>query len=328
MLGCGLPCRIQALFFGGRILALVAKGAETGLEMGNKSTKNEARGRRVRPAQTQRVQPGRETRMRPPPVSAQPTYLGSGKLLRRVALITGGDSGIGRAVACAFAREGADVAVHYRNEDADARETRELVRREGRKCLLIKGDLKRLSTCQRAIRRVQSQFGRLDVLVNNAAVQFPIPTIDDLQPDRLEETFAVNVFAMFYLVQHALPLLRKQAGSTIINTTSVTAYRGSPELLDYSASKGAIVSLTRSLARALLPDQIRVNAVAPGPIWTPLIPATFPGSKVATFGSDSPMGRTGQPFECAPCFVFLASSDSSFMTGQVLHPNGGEIVNG
>lgn len=266
--------------------------------------------------------------MRPQPRTIREDYRGSGKLEDKVALITGGDSGIGRSVAVMFAREDADIAIVYLEETADAEETRKLVEKEGRQCLLIQGDIGKPSFCAKAIDKTKVKFGRLDVLVNNAAEQHPRKDIAAIDEKQLLATFRTNVFSMFYLVQAALPLLKKHKGSSIINTTSVTAYRGSPGLLDYAASKGAIVSFTRSLSQSLLEDGIRVNAVAPGPIWTPLIPATFDKKKVSKFGSDSPLGRAGQPDECGSCYVFLASDDSSYITGQVLHPNGGEVING
>jgi NAD(P)-dependent dehydrogenase (short-subunit alcohol dehydrogenase family) len=281
--------------------------------------------RKLRPAQTQRRQPGRESLMRPQPVAERSSHRGSGRLEGKVALITGGDSGIGRAVAIAFAREGADVAIAYLEEHGDAAETQRQVEEEGRRCLTLAGDIGREATCARLVARVVKALGRLDVLVNNAAEQHEVKQPGKLQARQVERTFRTNVFACFHLVHAALPHLRK--GASIINTTSVTAYRGSPALLDYSATKGALVAYTRSLALALVKRGIRVNAVAPGPIWTPLIPASFGRRKVATFGSETPMGRAGEPAEVAPCYVFLASADASYMTGQVLHPNGGEIVN-
>ncbi len=282
--------------------------------------------RPLRPKQTQAQQPGREHKMKPRPQAELPTQRGSRKLQDKVTIITGGDSGIGRAVAIAFAKEGADVVIAYLNEHKDAKETKHQVENEGRRCESIAGDIGDPKHCTKIVRQTLLSFGHVDIVVNNAAEQHPQKDIRKITPKQLERTFRTNIFSFFYLVQAALPHLRK--GSNIINTTSVTAYRGSPALLDYSATKGAIVSFTRSLAHALMKKGIRVNAVAPGPIWTPLIPATFPGEKVETFGSDSPMGRAGQPSEVAPCFVFLASNDSSYITGQVLHPNGGEIVNG
>lgn len=266
--------------------------------------------------------------MRPEPVTIVPELQGSDRLEGRVALITGGDSGIGRAVAVLFAREGAKVGIIYLEEQADAEETLRLVEEEGSSGLLIKGDIGRENFCQKAVEKTVAEFGRLDVLINNAAEQHPQKSITDIDEMHLDATFRTNIYSMFFLTKAALPHLKKHKGSTIINTTSVTAYRGSPELLDYSATKGAIVSFTRSLSGSLAKDGIRVNAVAPGPIWTPLIPSTFPADKVKKFGSDTPLGRAGEPWECATCFLFLASADSQYMTGQVLHPNGGEIING
>jgi len=279
-----------------------------------------------RPPQHQDQQPGMEYQMHPRPASEDASYRGSGKLTGKIAIITGGDSGIGRAVAIAFAKEGADVAIVYLNEHKDAKETKSQVEEEGRACHLIPGDITDEEFCRDAVVQTVGRFNHLDILVNNAAVQYPQKSITDITAEQLQKTFRTNIFSMFYMVKAAMPHLQK--GSAIINTTSVTAYRGSPNLLDYATTKGAIVSFTRSLAQALVEKEIRVNAVAPGPIWTPLIAATFPADKVAEFGSDVPMGRAGQPEEVAPSYVFLASDDSSYMTGQVLHPNGGEIVNG
>ena len=279
-----------------------------------------------RPKQTQPKQPGKEKPMKPRPEFIRPDYRGSGKLEGKVALITGGDSGIGRAAAVAFAREGADVAILYLNEHEDAAETQRLIEAEGRHALLIATDIAKASNCDKAVKKTVKKFGRIDVLINNAAQQFPKKSIEEITEAQLDRTFRANIYAMFFLTKAALPHMGE--GSSIINTTSVTAYRGSPQLLDYSTTKGAIVSFTRSLAHSLVDRKIRVNGVAPGPIWTPLIPATFPGEKVSKFGSDVPLGRAGQPSEVGPCYVFLASEDASYMTGQVLHPNGGEIVNG
>jgi NAD(P)-dependent dehydrogenase (short-subunit alcohol dehydrogenase family) len=279
-----------------------------------------------RPPQEQKRQPGLQDEMRPQPEAIRNGYRGSGKLQDRVAIITGGDSGIGRSVAVAFAREGADVAVVYLNEHDDAKETARLVEQTGRRCLLIAGDVGREKFCQQVVVKTVKQFKKVNILVNNAAEQHPQKSIEDISSKQLERTFQTNIFGMFYLVKAALPHLK--AGAAIINTTSVTAYRGSPMLLDYSATKGAIVTFTRSLAMQLVEKKIRVNGVAPGPIWTPLIPSTFKAHKVATFGSDVPLGRAGEPAEVAPAYVFLASDDSSYFTGQILHPNGGEIVNG
>jgi NAD(P)-dependent dehydrogenase (short-subunit alcohol dehydrogenase family) len=278
------------------------------------------------PPQKQEHRPGHESEMDPQPESGGRPRRGSGKLRDRVALITGGDSGIGRAVAIAFAREGADVAIAYLNEHEDAAETRKRVEGEGRRCATIAGDVGDESFCRDAVRRTIEEFGRLDVLVNNAAEQHPQDSIERISAEQLERTFRTNIFAQFFMTKAALPHLKE--GAAIINTTSVTAYKGNPMLLDYSATKGAIVAFTRSLSLSLVERGIRVNGVAPGPIWTPLIPSTFPPDKVAKFGQDVPMGRPGQPEEVAACFVFLASDDSSYISGQILHPNGGEVVNG
>lgn len=280
---------------------------------------------KVRPAQHQKRKPGLESKMHPKPSSQKEDYRGSNKLLNKTAIITGGDSGIGRAVAIYFAREGADCTIVYLKEHSGAEETKRLVENEGRRCLLIAGDVRSEIFCKKAVEKTVQEFGKIDILVNNAADQTPRENIEDISAEQLENTFKTNIFAYFYLTKAAYKYLKP--GSTIINTTSVTAYRGSAHLLDYSSTKGAIVSFTRSLALMLAKKKIRVNGVAPGPIWTPLIPATFRGKKVATFGSDVPLGRAGEPHEVAPCYVFLASGDSSYMTGQVLHPNGGEIIN-
>lgn len=298
--------------------------------MSNKSSergKKESKKQR-RPKQSQARQPGRQSKMQPQPRIIREDYVGSEKLSGKVALVTGGDSGIGQSAAVMFAHEGADVAIIYLEEQQDAEQTKQMIEAAGASCLLIKGDVGKPGFCKKAVERTVKQFGRLDVLVNNAAEQHPRESIDEIDEKQLLATFRTNVFSMFYLTQAARPHLKKHAGSSIINTTSVTAYRGSPGLLDYSASKGAIVAFTRSLSQNLVEDNIRVNAVAPGPIWTPLIPATFGPDKVSQFGGDVPMGRAGQPDECGSCFVFLASEDAAYMTGQVLHPNGGEVING
>jgi NAD(P)-dependent dehydrogenase (short-subunit alcohol dehydrogenase family) len=292
--------------------------------MANKSKSRQQK--ELRPKQSQDRRPGIESEMRPRPKSDDPDYQGSGKLDGRVALVTGGDSGIGRAVAIAFAKEGADVAIVYLDEHEDAKETIERVEKAGRRCIAFAGDVGEPEECRRFVDETVEKLGRLDVLVNNAGEQHPQKSVEDITPDQLDRTFRTNVYSMFYLTSAALPHLGE--GSAIVNTTSVTAYRGSPTLLDYAATKGAIVAFTRSLADNLAERKIRVNAVAPGPVWTPLIPSTFDPDKVAKFGSDVPLKRAGEPEEIAPSFVFLASDDASYMTGQVLHPNGGEIING
>lgn len=295
--------------------------------MPNKSKKSE-QSKPVLPPQHQDIQPGREAEMTPAPKFENDEIRGSAKLSGRVALITGGDSGIGRAIALAFAREEADIVIVYKNEDPDAKQTEKMIHEKGRSCITIRCDVSDETQCSDAVNTAITRYGRLDILVNNAAEQHPRECITQITKEQLWSTFGTNIFSMFYLSAAALPHLKQSKGSTIINTTSVTAYRGSGGLLDYSSTKGAIVSFTRSLASQLAKDNIRVNAVAPGPIWTPLIPSTFPAEEVAEFGSDSPLGRPGQPWECAESYVFLASLDSTFMTGQVLHPNGGEIING
>ena len=279
------------------------------------------------PPQHQERQPGRTEQMRPQPQDEMENYRGSDKLAGKKALITGGDSGIGRAVAIAFAKEGADVAILYLEEHEDAEETKRLVEKEERNCLTIAGDIGDEKFCEEAIEKAVKELGGLNVLVNNAAEQHPQESLDDITSKQLERTFRTNIFSMFYLTKAALHHM--SPGDAIINSTSVTAYRGSPHLIDYAATKGAIVGFTRSLSNALIKDKgIRVNGVAPGPIWTPLIPASFDEEKVDKFGENVPMGRPGQPNEIAACYVFLACQDSSYMTGQVLHPNGGEIIGG
>lgn len=274
----------------------------------------------------QQEPPGSESKMTPKPKADDAKYKGSDKLKDKVALITGGDSGIGRAVAIAYAKEGADVAILYLNEHDDAKETKQLVEAQGRRAITIAGDIGDEAFCQQAVQQTVGELGKLDILVNNAAEQHPQESIEDITKEQLERTFRTNIFSMFFMTKAAMKHLKE--GSAIINTTSVTAYQGSAQLLDYSSTKGAIVAFTRSLSQSLVEKGIRVNAVAPGPIWTPLIPSTFPPEKVESFGKQVPMQRAGQPEEVAPSYVFLASDDSSYFSGQVLHPNGGNVVNG
>lgn len=277
------------------------------------------------PPQQQNQQPGIEAAMTPRPRIEGEHYRAAGKLQGKVALVTGGDSGIGAATAIVFAKEGADVAIAYLNEHQDADHVKQLVMQQGRQCLGLAGDIGDEGFCRRLIDATIAKFGTLDILVNNAAEQHSSATIEDISSEQFERTFRTNIFAYFYLTKAAMPHLKQ--GACIINTTSVTAYRGSSHLLDYSSTKGAIVSFTRSLSQQLSGRGIRVNGVAPGPVWTPLIPASSSAESVTQFGQGAPMGRAGQPEEIAPCYVFLASDDSSYMTGQVLHPNGGEVVN-
>lgn len=271
-------------------------------------------------------QPGIEAEMSPRPEYIKADYKAAGKLNGKIALVTGGDSGIGRAVSVHFASEGADVAIVYLNEDVDAIETRDIITSLGRKCLLIKGDVKKSAFCKKAVKQTIDEFGKLNILVNNAGMQIPQKDPKSIDEDQLIDTFRTNIFAYFYFANGALNYLHE--GDVIINTTSVTAYRSSPNLIDYSSTKGAITSFTRSLATNLVDRKIRVNAVAPGPVWTPLIVSTFDEEKIKSFGSETAMGRAGQPSELGPAYVFLASDDSSFITGQVIHVNGGEVVNG
>jgi NAD(P)-dependent dehydrogenase (short-subunit alcohol dehydrogenase family) len=282
--------------------------------------------KKLQPPQHQKQQPGREHKMKPRPRSEDEKHRGSGKLQGKVAIITGGDSGIGRAVAIAFAKEGADISVVYLEEQKDANETKCLVEEHGSKCLLIEGDVGQEDFCRKAVDQTVKEFGKVDILVNNAAEQHPQDSIEKITEKQLERTFRTNIFSFFFMTKAVMKYLKESA--VIINTTSVTAYKGSAHLLDYSSTKGVITSFTRSLSQALADKSIRVNGVAPGPVWTPLIPSTFPANEVETFGSDVPLGRPGQPEEIAPSYVFLASDDSSYMTGQVLHPNGGTVVNG
>lgn len=272
------------------------------------------------------AKPGIEQQMKIKPRFDAPDYKGSGKLEGKVAIITGGDSGIGRSVAVLFAREGADVAIVYLAAHEDAQETQRWVEKEGRRCLLLPGDVKDSKFCKDAVDRTVRELGHLDILVNNAAFQEHADSIEDITDERLDESFRTNIFGYFYMARAAVPHMKE--GASIVNTTSVVALRGSGQLLDYSSTKGAIVAFTRSLSMLLAEKGIYVNAVAPGPVWTPLIPSTFPEDKVASFGTSVPLGRAGQPDEIAPSFVFLASDDSSYMSGQVLHPNGGEVING
>jgi len=278
--------------------------------------------KKLRPEQKQR-RPGKESKMRPVP-HTEPVKQ-QNKLDGKVALITGGDSGIGKATALLFAANGADIAIAYLSETDDAKATQKEIREMGKECLLIRGDLSKEVNCKKAVDKTIDKFSKLDILVNNAALHWETESLEEISTDQLERTFANNVFSYFWVTKYALRHLKE--GSAIVNTSSVTAYRGSGKLIDYSATKGAIISFTRSLAQSLAPKKIRVNAVAPGPIWTPLIVSTFDEKRVAEFGSDTPLGRAGEPSEVAPCFLFLASDDSTYITGQCLHPNGGEIVN-
>lgn len=280
----------------------------------------------TQPPQHQDKQPGYQNVMQPEPLSIDEHYVGSNKLLNKVAIITGGDSGIGRAIALAYATEGADVVIPYLEELNDAKCTQEMIQKIGRKCVTLAGDIGDPLFCQKVIDETMNEFHQIDIVINNAAEQHPQDSLLEISNEQLEKTFRTNIFSCFYLVKAALPHMKK--GSCIINTTSVTAYKGHPILIDYSATKGAIVAFTRSLSQNLAKVGIRVNAVAPGPIWTPLIPASFNAQQVAKFGADTPMQRPGQPKEVSPAFVFLASDDASYITGQVIHVNGGEIVNG
>ena len=282
--------------------------------------------KKLRPSQHQ-ARPGSESRMKPQPVFDYPEKRGSGKLMNKVALITGGDSGIGKAVAVLFAKEGADIAIAYLNEHNDAKETASIIEDTyRRKCILLPGDLGKEKHCATVIKKVMKEYASIDILVNNAALHYSNKSLDELSTNELLKTFQTNILSFFWVTREALRHMKK--GSCIINSASVTAYRGSGGLIDYASTKGAIVSFTRSLSANLSKKGIRVNGVAPGPIWTPLIPSSFPGKKAATHGSDVPMGRAGEPAEIAPSYLFLACDDSSYMSGQFLHPNGGEIVNG
>lgn len=280
----------------------------------------------IQKPEPQNRQPGIEAEMAPRPEYIKENYKPAGKLTGKVALVTGGDSGIGRAACVHFAKEGADIAIVYLDEDADAQETKNVIEAAGRKCLLIKGDVKDSTFCKNAVKTTVDELGKLNILVNNAGMQFPQKEVENITDEQLEITFRTNIFAYFYFAEAALEYLKE--GDCIINTTSVTAYRSSPSLIDYSSTKGAITTFTRSLATNLAEKKIRVNAVAPGPVWTPLIVATFDEEKINSFGSETAMKRAGQPSELGPAYVFLASDDSSFITGQVIHVNGGEVVNG
>lgn len=282
--------------------------------------------KKTKPAQKQIKQPGKEYKMKPKPEFYDLSYQGSNKLHNKIAIITGGDSGIGRAIAIAFAIEGANIVITYLNEHQDAAYTQKVVEKIGSKCLALAGDISDPKFCQSVVKKTIKEYKQLDILINNSAEQFPQDDFLDITNKQLEKTFRINVFSYFYMIKAALPYLKK--GSSIINTTSITAYKGSKHLIDYSATKGAIVTLTRSLSANLMDKGIRVNGVAPGPIWTPLIPSSFSAKEVKKFGKQVPMKRPGEPKEIAPSYVFLASEDSSYMSGQVLHPNGGIIVNG
>lgn len=278
------------------------------------------------PPQHQDRQPGIEISMNPRPISVNPDYKPCGQLTQKVALISGGDSGIGRAISLLFALEGADIGIIYLNEHDDANMTKADIEKVGRRCLLMAGDIGNERFCQQAVNQVIKEFGHLDILINNAAEQHVQTTLENITSEQLERTFRTNIFSYFYLTKAALPHLKK--GNVIINTASITAYEGHEMLMDYASTKGAVVTFTRSLSQSLVGKGIRVNGVAPGPIWTPLIPASFNEQHVAQFGQDTPMQRAGQPAEVAPAYLFLATQASSYMTGQILHVNGGTIVNG
>lgn len=291
------------------------------------TVENDVREKHIKdlPPQHQDKQPGSEKDMIPEPVY-DTDRAGCNRLQGKVALITGGDSGIGRAIAVQFAKEGAEVSIVYLDEDTDAKETADVIKKYGKQALLLSCDVSAEAACKKAVDQTISKFGKIDILVNNAAQQYPVSSIEDLEAEQLELTFRTNIFSQFYLVKHTVPHLA--AGSSIINTASVTAYKGNPELLDYSSTKGAIVAFTRALSNQLIKKGIRVNGVAPGPVWTPLIPSSFSAEEVAKFGKNTPIGRAAQPAEIAPCYIFLASEDAAFISGQVLHPNGGTVVNG
>lgn len=276
------------------------------------------------PPQHQPQHPGNQERMNPKPVTYDDSYIGTNKLKDMVAIVTGGDSGIGQAIAIIYAKEGANIVVPYFTESGDANETARIVQQTGRRCVLVKCDLRQEQSAREVVDTTLREFGKIDILVNNIAVQYPQNSIEDITAEQLDNTFKTDIYSYFFMTKAVLPHLK--AGSAIINTTSVTAYKGSTDLIDYSATKGAIVSFTRSLSLSLAQREIRVNAVAPGPVWTPLIPSSFSPEKVEQFGSDVPMQRAAQPVEIAPAYVYLASKDSSFVTGQVMHLNGGVIT--
>ncbi len=315
---CSDPAEPSPLVVRHATRPVATRATETGMAQKEHTSRQDKHGL---PPQHQDREPGIESEMHPRPEFERPEYRPAGKLVGKRALVTGGDSGIGRSVSVLFAKEGADVAIVYLNEHNDAQETKQLVEKEGRKCILIAGDIGFEQFCRSAVEQTVRELGGIDVLVNNAAEQHPQESIEGISEEQLVRTFRTNLFAMFFLAKAALPHI--QPGGAIINTTSVTMYEGSEHLLDYSSTKGAITAFTRSLSLSLAEKGIRVNGVAPGPIWTPLIPSTFTSEHVAKFGQDTPMKRPGQPEEVAPCFVFLASDDASYMTGQILHPDGG-----
>lgn len=276
------------------------------------------------PPQQQDLQPGLEYLMNPRPIFENPSYIGSQKLQNQVAIITGGDSGIGRAVSVAFAKEGADIVIAYLYEERDAEETKAKIEQIGRKCLALPTDLRYKANCTEVVEKTIKTFGKLDILVNNIGVVYPQHKLTDISEEQLISTFAANIFSYFFMTQAALPFLK--AGGSVINTSSIVAYSGEKTVIDYASTKGAVVSFTRALSKSIVDQGIRVNAVAPGPIWTPLIPSAFSAEEVSTYGTNTPMKRAGQPFELAPTYVYLASQDSQYVTGQTLHVNGGDFT--